>query len=63
MRVFLKESVDVSRPLEAIWERFVGEPDWFSRFATEAEEDGEALYRRVSLDYSCDSGMRLPISA
>ena len=38
VRVFLKESVEVARPLEAIWGRFVGEPDWFSRFATEAED-------------------------
>ncbi|MGA2806223.1 MAG: SRPBCC family protein [Acidimicrobiales bacterium] len=47
MRVFLKESVVVPRPLEAIWGRFVGDSDWFARFATEAEEDSEALYFQV----------------
>ena len=44
MRVFLKESVVVPRPLEAIWGRFIGGADWFARFATEAVEDSEALY-------------------
>jgi hypothetical protein len=52
VRVFLRESVDVSRPLEAIWPRFVGDPDWFARFATEAEEDGEGLYFRVGPSWS-----------
>jgi hypothetical protein len=47
VHVFLKESVDVSRPFEAVQGRFLGDGSWFVPFATEAEEDGEALYFRV----------------
>jgi hypothetical protein len=47
MRVLLQESVDVGRPLEEIWGRFLGDGSWFAPLATAAEEDGEALYFRV----------------
>ena len=47
MRILLEESVDVARPLEAIWGRFRGDGSWFAPLATAAEEDGEALYLRV----------------
>jgi hypothetical protein len=47
MGVFLEESVEVSRPLEAIWGYFIGDASWFAPLATAAEEDGEALYFRV----------------
>jgi hypothetical protein len=47
MRVFLEESVEVARPLEAVWGRFLGDGSWFAPLATAAEEDGEALYFRV----------------
>ena len=42
MRVMLQESVDVARPLEAVWGHFLGDGSWFAPFATAAEEDGEA---------------------
>jgi hypothetical protein len=47
VRVFVQESVEVSRALEAVRGRFAGDGSWFSPFATAAEEDGEALYFRV----------------
>jgi hypothetical protein len=52
MRVFLEESVDVSRSLEAVWGRFLGDGSWFAPFATAAEEDGEALYFRAGPSWS-----------
>jgi hypothetical protein len=47
VHIFLEESVDVSRPLEAVRGRFLGDGSWFVPFATIAEEGGEALYLRV----------------
>jgi len=47
MRFFLEDSVDVSRPFEAVRERFVSDGTWFAPLASAAEEDGEALYLRM----------------
>jgi hypothetical protein len=63
MRVYLKESVDVSRPLEAVWGRFIGEADWFARFAAEAEEDEGALYFRVGPRRSVTHKVRVTLGS
>jgi len=47
MRVFLQESVEVSRPFDEAQEHFVGDGSWFAPLVRAAEEDGEALYFRA----------------
>ena len=47
MRFFLEDSVEVSRPFEAVREHFVSDGTWFVPLASAAEEDGEALYLRI----------------
>ena len=52
MRVLLEESVDVARPLEAVWGRFIDGESWSAPLATGAEEDGEALYFRIGSSWA-----------
>ena len=52
MRVFLQESVVVSRPFDEIEDRFVGDGRWLEPLASAAEEDGEALYVRVGTPWT-----------
>ena len=47
MRFFIENSVEVSRPFEAVRERFVSNGTWFAPLESAAEEDGEALYLRM----------------
>ena len=47
MRFFLEDSVEVSRPFEAVREYFVSDGTWFAPLASAAEEDSEALYLRI----------------
>lgn len=45
--MFLFESVDVDRPIEAIKERFCGDGSWLDPLASRATEDGSAVVVRL----------------
>ena len=62
MRVMLQESVDVARPLEAVWGHFLGDGSWFAPLATAAEEDGEALYFRVGPSWAGGQARKVLVS-